>query len=55
MSIVKKKKYKEKQKQETSVGKVMEKPAQLFAANESVKWYSPCGKYYGSSSSKFKI
>lgn len=37
-----------KQKQETSVGKAMEKPAQLHTANQSVKWYSHCGKYYGS-------
>lgn len=46
---------KKKQKQEISVGKVMEKRAQLYAANESVKWYSHCGKYYGSSPSKLKI
>ena len=50
-----KKNTRKKQKQETSVGKVMEKWAQLYAANESVKWYSHCGKYYGSSPSKLKI
>lgn len=46
---------KQKQREKTSVGKVMEKPVHLYTVDEGVKWYRHCGKQYGGSSKKLKI